>query len=292
VIPTYCRGQVLLATIGYLLGLETRAQEILVIDQTPEPEAEVAATLDAWEQERKIRRVRQSRPSIPKAMNRGLLEARHDIVLFLDDDIIPDAKLVEAHLAAHENRPGGIVTGRVLQPWHDGRPDPPDRSPFGFNALEPRYVDEFMGGNFSLRRKAALALGGFDENFVRVAYRFEAEFAHRWRRAGGPIWYEPAALIHHLKAEEGGTRSFGEHLTTFKPDHAVGAHYFFLRTRGLPAALKASLERLVRSVLTRHHLHRPWWIPVTLVAELSGMGWALVLAIRGPRYIASETISG
>ena len=43
-----------------------------------------------------------------------------------------------------------------------------------------------MGGNFSVRRDIALRLGGFDEQFVRVAYNFEAEFAHRLRRARLP----------------------------------------------------------------------------------------------------------
>ena len=40
-------------------------------------------------------------------------------------------------------------------------------------------------------------------------------------RAGHPIHYVPGALIHHLRAERGGTRSYGKHLTTVKPDHAV-----------------------------------------------------------------------
>ncbi|MEN8130167.1 MAG: glycosyltransferase family A protein [Pseudomonadota bacterium] len=292
VIPTYGRGQVLVDTISYLLRLETRAEEILIVDQTTAHEASVAEALAGWDRESAIRWVRQSTVSIPNAMNRGLQEARHEIVLFLDDDIVPDAKLVEAHERGHLEQTGNIVAGRILQPWHDGQPDPPDRNPFGFNALEPHDVEEFMGGNFSLRRKAALQIGGFDENFVRVAYRFEAEFAHRWRRSGRSIRYEPTALIHHLKAGSGGTRSFGGHLTTIKPDHAVGAYYFLLRTSTFPTALMASFKRLVRSVMTRHHLRQPWWIPMTFVAELGGMAWASILAMRGPRYITPETGSG
>ena len=79
-----------------------------------------------------------------------------------------------------------------------------------------------MGGNFSLSRIAALEIGGFDENFVRVAYRFEAEFAYRWRRSGRCIRYEAAGLIHRLKIGSGGTRTFGDHLTTLRPDHSWG----------------------------------------------------------------------
>jgi len=51
----------------------------------------------------------------------------------------------------------------------------------------------------------ALDLGGFDENFVRVAYRYEAELAYRWRQAGLSIRYISEALIDHLQAQRGGT---------------------------------------------------------------------------------------
>jgi hypothetical protein len=145
-----------------------------------------------------------------------------------------------------------------------------------------------MGGNFSVPAAEALALGGFDENFVRVAYRFEAEFAHRWRQGGRRIFFEPRALIHHLKAGDGGTRSFGDHLTTWRADHAVGAYYWALRTRHW----REFLARPLRSVLTRYHARRPWRIPATVVAELGGMLWALCLHASGPRHAASAPNTG
>jgi GT2 family glycosyltransferase len=283
VIPTYGRDRVLVESVQGLLSLAIPPAEIVLADQTARHDAATDTALRAWADNGQVRWLRLPQPSIPGSMNQGLLAAAGPIVLFLDDDIRPDAELVAAHARAHAARPGELVAGRVLQPWHGGEADPADRGAFGFNTLEPRTVTEFMGGNFSVPREAALSLGGFDENFVRVAYRFEAEFAFRWLQSGRQIRYEPAALIHHLKVPAGGTRSFGEHLTTMRPDHAVGAYYFALKTegwRGLPAALR----RLGRSVATRHHLRRPWWIPLTLVAELRGLLWALVLLARGPRY--------
>ena len=145
-----------------------------------------------------------------------------------------------------------------------------------------------MGGNFSIRCDTALALGGFDENFVRVAYRFEAEFAYRFRASGRRIYYEPRACLHHLKSVMGGTRTFGEHLTTFKPDHAVGAYYYFLRTWTGWRSLKSFFSRPLRAVATRHHLRHPWWILGTGLAELRGMCWAVALFLRGPRYVTRD----
>ena len=142
-----------------------------------------------------------------------------------------------------------------------------------------------MGGNFSVRRDVALKLGGFDEQFVCVAYNFESEFAYRLGKAGHRIFYEPSAAVHHLRVSKGGTRTFGDHLRSVKPNHTVGAYYFILRTWSGWQSFVRFFSRPLRSIATRHHLSRPWWIPATLIAELSGMGWALLLATQGPRYL-------
>jgi GT2 family glycosyltransferase len=283
-IPTYRRDQVLIDTVRDLLALDPPPAEILVLDQTPEHAPDAAAALRDWDAAGRIRWLRLPEPSIPRAMNRGLLEAGHDLVLFLDDDIRPEPVLLQAHLAAHQSTGAALVAGRVIQPWQEGK-DFSEDTGFHFASPQPAWAEEFMGGNFSVRRAVALALGGFDENFVKVAYRFEAEFAHRLRRAGHRIYYEPAACIHHLKVATGGTRSFGEHLTTLKPDHAVGAYYYILQTWDGWASLGTFLGRPPRAILTRHHLRRPWWIPLTLIAELRGLFQALRLYRRGPRYL-------
>jgi hypothetical protein len=145
-----------------------------------------------------------------------------------------------------------------------------------------------MGGNFSLSVTQAKLIGGFDENFVKVAYRFEAEFAHRWCASGAEIRFNPDAAIHHLKVSAGGTRTFGEHLTTVKPDHAVGAYYFALRTKSGVARIRDVLSRLFLAVRTRHHLRHPWWIPFTLLAEVRGLLWAITLWLRGAQLLPEE----
>lgn len=283
VIPTYGRDRVLVDTINQLLALGPPAHEIIVVDQTPKHEHETAEQLASWNAGGAIRLIHQEAPSVTRAMNAGLMAARGSIVLFLDDDIRPEPKLLAAHLDEHQREESAIVAGRVLQPWHEGMTSFSDE-PFQFADLTPRDVDGFMGGNVSIRRKVALALGGFDENFVRVAYNFEQEFAYRARQAGHRIFYAPEACIHHLKEVIGGTRSYGEHLKTVRPDHAVGAYYNIFRTWSGPRSLAMLLHRPMRAILTRHHLRHPWWVPLTLVAEARGLIWATRLAVSGPRY--------
>jgi GT2 family glycosyltransferase len=285
VIPTYGRGDVLLETLRRLFALNPPSPEIIVVDQTEQHSNQVSCTLEAWQSSGCIRWLRLKRPSIPGAMNRGLVEASYPSVLFLDDDIIPEPGLVEAHISALETTRAALVAGRIIQPWQAGRDFSGDVG-FHFATVRPAWIQDFMGGNFSVRRDVLLQLGGFDERFVRVAYNFEAEFAHRLRRAGHRIYYEPTASIHHLRISSGGTRTFGDHLRSHWPNHAVGAYYFILRTWSGWHSLARFLARPLRAIATRHHLRQPWWILATLVAEISGMVWALVLAAQGPLYLS------
>jgi GT2 family glycosyltransferase len=278
VIPTYRREEVLLQTLAALLALQPAPAEILVVDQTTDHLSATEERLAQLQRDGAIRWMRLGEPSITRAMNQALCLAREGLVLFVDDDIVPEPELLQAHVIAHGRHSGGLVAGRVIQPWQE---DGSWRRLQGFHlaAEESCTAGEFIGCNFSVRRQRALELGGFDENFVRVGYRYEAEFAHRLLAAGGSIWYEAGACLHHLKTPSGGTRTFGEHLTTWRPDHAVGAYYCGLRTR----SLREFATRPLRAVATRAHLRHPWRVPATLLAEISGMAWALALFARGPK---------
>lgn len=258
------------------------------MDQSLAHAAEVERELAALDEARHIRWIRLARPSIPAAMNHGLAVAAHDIVIYLDDDVVPSPGLVAAHLSAQ--RGSGIVVGQVLQPGEEPVPAVVGGG-FTFNSALRQEIEEIIGCNFSVRRDLGLSLGGFDERFVAVAYRFEQEFADRARRAGERILFEPAAGIRHLRAPSGGTRAYGMHLRTARPNHSVGRYYYLLRAR--PAGWLARLLRSpFRAVWTRHHLRRPWWILPTLVAEAGGLLWALWLFAAGPRLLRSREGTG
>jgi GT2 family glycosyltransferase len=283
VIATYRRDAVLVDTVRRVLDLDPPACELLVVDQTPAHPPAVERELEELAATGAIDWFRLDEASIPAAMNVGLLRASSEIVLFLDDDVIPGPDLVEAHRAAH-GRPGvAVVAGQVLQPGEEPMSGP--HAPFRFSSADRGWVTEVIGANFSIRRDLALAIGGMDENFVRAAYGFEAELCARATAAGGRILFEPLATVRHLRAPAGGTRSYGSHLRTAKPGHSVGAFYRILRTSRPEVVPVKVAGRLARSVRTRHHLSRPWWIPVTLVAEVLGLGWAIGLSLRGPRLL-------
>lgn len=284
-IPTYNRGAILVETIDRLLALPARADAILIVDQTREHPPETARRLAAWDAEGTIRWRRLPEPSIPHAMNVALLEAATELVLFLDDDIEPSPRLVAEHVAAHADASLWAVVGQILQPGEEPRhfARPADDLEFRFSHDEAAAVANVMAGNLSVKRERAIAAGGFDENYVGAAYRFETDFALRVAAAGGTIRYEPQASLRHLKLATGGLRSYGDHRVTAAPLHTVGDYYFALAHRRDFA--RYALRRVAKNVITRYHASHPWTIPGKLVGELRGLLLARRLRRAGPKLL-------
>jgi GT2 family glycosyltransferase len=219
-------------------------------------------------------------------------------VLFLDDDIIPGPQLVAAHRAAHARSKSTCgVVGQVLQPGEEPHARNGYQSTSGLKAdldfpfwsTETATVANVMAGNLSVRREQALNIGGFDENFIGAAYRFETDFCRRLLAAGGEVRFEPSASIRHLRAQRGGTRREGSHLTSASPRHGMGDYYFALRSGLSLETAGYMLRRPFREVCTRFHLRRPWYIPVKLVGESRAFWAALTAYRRGPQLLCSES---
>jgi GT2 family glycosyltransferase len=270
IIPTYKREQVLVETLDLLAPLLQPGDEILVIDQTPvhEPATEeglrrlVAAGAICW--------YRRAKPHICEAMNAGARLARGDHLLFLDDDVVPDGNLLEAHRDAlsHPDAPPAVC-GQVLQPWHKG-PIPAVRDfALGFDAAydKPCQILSLMAGNFSMRRDTFVGVGGFDESFSGPCYRLEAELSYRiYRLLGRKVAFDPGASIRHLKAD-GGTRAFGEKDTWAHIGGSIGDYYFALRCLPFLACLRHTLTRFIRAPLNRNTVENPWLIPSLFLRE-------------------------
>lgn len=298
VIPTCGREQVLVDTVSALLALERPADEVLVIDETENHDPETLRYLKQAEADGRIRWRRHRQPGQVSKLNRGLREASGDVILFLDDDIVPSPALVEMHRQAHARHPEAwAVVGQVLQPGEEPSSPASRRTggsalrrdlDFPFRSAAPAWVENVMTCNLSVRRERALAVGGFDENFVPpVAHRAETEFAKRLAAAGGKIRFEPAASVRHLRAARGGVRIAGTHLASASPLHGAGDYYFALRTGKGWDRLRYIARRPFREVRTKFHLRHPWWIPVKFIGELRALALAIRLHRAGPKWAAA-----
>jgi hypothetical protein len=176
------------------------------------------------------------------------------------------------------------VAGRVVQPW-----DAPAAGPAAAPASELSRLEEWLrhliGANFSVDRAAALGAGGFDENFVGTAYRFEADFARRFAAAGGAVCYAAAAGVRHLRAP-GGTRSDARGLFRTRLWQARGEYYFWLRAGRFGGAAAALLRRPFTAISDRHRQHRFVDRAGALPAECLALVHAAGRCWRGPRLIS------
>ncbi len=298
VIPTYRRETVLINTIQMLLRQTCRAAEILVVDQSPEHEPAVREQLEAWHQQGSIKWVPLQPPSIAMAMNRGLELASQDLVLFLDDDIEAADDLLQEHLRAHQEFPdASAVVGQVLQPGGVARPLVMQKCRHGlsadllfpFSSSCPDWVSNVMAGNLSVDRAAALAAGGFDENFHGVSFRIETEFARRLLQAGGKIRFHPAAGINHLRWHTGGTRSAGRDPAGYATLQADGDYYFAFRCGRGAGRWRYICQRLYRELFIAYYFRRPWRMPLKLLAEFTALLRSSRLARDKARTLSQAT---
>jgi len=301
VIVTYNRSKVLVDTVNYLFELEgyTRSNEIIIVDQTMNHTAEAQAALQKWADVDLIKWIRLPEPNLTGAMNRGLIEAQSDIVLYLDDDIVPHSKLLVAHLNAHRDKPSvAAVIGQILQPGEE--PLDVTYEPkagvlraymdFPFYSNEGCLIENAMAGNMSLKREIALRLKGFDEQFIPpVAARFESEFAKRLTSAGEKIWFEPKASIRHLAVSSGGTRAKGSHLNSAQPYFGFGDYYFALKHGSVLECIRYCITRFFREVRTKFHLANPWFIPVKWIGEIRAFAMALRASRKPPKLISHSS---
>jgi GT2 family glycosyltransferase len=185
------------------------------------------------------------------ARNRAVALASSQLLVFLDDDVIPTPELIEQHLVTHAQDPGAlVVVGPML--------DPPGyrRSPLvrweqamlykQYDAMRrgdyPATYRQFYTGNASVSRERLLDAGGFDERFRRAE---DVELAYRLHVNGAKFVFNERAVGHHY-AE----RSFASWIRTA---HDYGRNdIVFTREHGCRDRLfAAQWEFHGRHVLTR-----------------------------------------
>jgi GT2 family glycosyltransferase len=223
VVPSYNRRrslEMVLTGLAAQQGVPSGAAEfIVVLDGSTDDSAEL---LTAWERDGRLpglRWFRQANAGQAAARDAGSREAAAPVLLFLDDDVVPEPRLVACHLAHHAAGAPIAVLGDceiVREPrypaysqhvwswWEEF---------YSSRALAgrvPCYVD-FCAGNVSLRRTDYLASGGFDPAFrgyggedyelgyrlLKLGVRFVAD-----RRARALHYHEFRGYVGYLRARE------------------------------------------------------------------------------------------
>jgi glycosyltransferase involved in cell wall biosynthesis len=209
-IPTYNRADFLRQTLAGIVAQQFPREhfEILVIDNnsTDHTAAVVAEFASAHPAPRYLREEKQG---LDYGRNRAIVEARGEIIVFGDDDILvkPDwlAQMVVPLIADAPTRKIGAVGGEVIPVFPDGLPDwvrewhaplafradlgplPAKHSPMGANLAFPKWIFEQLGPfHTALDRAAGNYFSGGDSEMIR-----------RVRTGGFEVWFAPAAAVQH-----------------------------------------------------------------------------------------------
>jgi GT2 family glycosyltransferase len=153
-----------------------------------------------------LRSWRQANGGPAAARNLGMQHARGQLILFLDDDVVPEPHLIDAHVRAHGDGADRVVTGPMSPPPLDWPQPTWDR--WDARQLEKQYramlagefecsQRQFFTANASVRRDVILAAGGFDPTFRRAE---DMELAWRMSRLGVQFIFEPEAEVVHYAA--------------------------------------------------------------------------------------------
>lgn len=285
IIPTYKREEILVESLGALARLLKHGDEMIVIDQTPEHEPATRSELDRMASTGTIRWYRRSRPSQNEAMNIAAMLARGEILLFLDDDIVPFDGLLEGHRCAFDGPHAPPATcGQVLQPWNSAAVSSVKGFDLDFDPAYSRSCDVrfLIGANFAMRRDTYLSVGGMDENFYGANYRNDSEMAYRICGVTGRlIRFLPEAGLRHLFAG-GGNRAFGAKDTWGHIGGSIGDYYFALKCLPFRQKIRHILLRFVRASLNRNTVTHPWLVPSMALREVVAFFRACVRLAKTP----------
>jgi|GEM_PF-1376093 len=238
VIPTYNRGQALIETLKQLRQQSYSAFEVLVVDQTSLHPKGVSETIGELVREGAITYLKLKEPSVTRAKNWAISQARGKIILTLDDDLEFGPELVKQHAQWYIKPEVKAVGGKVVE--IQKRPRQFFPAAFGqFNyygepntnsneLLAPTEIKVTPGGNFSFQKEVWQAMGGFDENFLGNAVNEDSDFCLRLTKAGYRLWFDPQIEVRHQRCAVGGTRGHGDVLNWFEQMFANNL-YFFLK---------------------------------------------------------------
>src|SRR6476661_6291621 len=115
VIPTYNRPEQLGKVLDHLLASDvagfSNVDVIVVDDGSKVPARYIVESLRPSGVFR-LRYIYQENSGPAEARNHGFREADHEIVLFIDDDILVFPGLIGKHFEAHQAFPGSVIFGK------------------------------------------------------------------------------------------------------------------------------------------------------------------------------------
>jgi len=199
VVPTFNRKDTLKLTLLSLSEQTSNDFEVVVADDgSADGTAEM---LKSFKVPFPVKHVWQQNAGRSAARNMGIESAEGRIVLFVDDHMIADKRLIEEHIRSHDKLAGTpflVVRGRVgfcnTTEEAPGETKYAEEGKFRAPANEQDPFRQFITNNISVDKQALISVGGFDEDFKEYGLQ-DSECGFRLRKAGYKFKINPNAVL-------------------------------------------------------------------------------------------------
>jgi GT2 family glycosyltransferase len=229
VVPTCGRTLLFESALDSVAAVDYPRYEIVVVDNAPQVGATARIAAERAARDPRVRYTCEPLSGVAHARNRGLAEARGEIVAFADDDVIVDRRWLRTLVDGFTDAGVAGVTGQVLareletpaQIWieqYGGYGKGCRRRRFnraGFDTVEAGRVHRVVaappslypylpgsygsGANMAFRTDTLRRLGGFDP---QVGSGEDIDVLLRMVLAGHALVYEPDAIVWHTHRRE------------------------------------------------------------------------------------------
>ncbi len=193
IIPTFNRKEILYYCLKALLKQTFSRDrfEILIIDDGSTQD--IKSMVEDFDTGPFIRYFRQEKAGQARAENLGIKNARGDILLFLDNDMISVETLIEEHFKYHQKYKNHIVRGSYANTSNYINPEASAEGRFFSTAF-------FINGNVSIKKSELVKAGMFDEDFKEYGW-LDLELGVRLRKNGLSVITNYKAFSYHYQKE-------------------------------------------------------------------------------------------
>jgi glucosyl-dolichyl phosphate glucuronosyltransferase len=221
IIPTVNRASLLELAIESFCQQDFAADgyEILVVDNgSTDSTKDVTSAAIAAYPDRQIRYIYEPEPGLLSGRHRGAVEAKGEVLIFVDDDIAADRAWLGSIVGTFADPTVQLVGGKNLPTYEVETPTWLEgfweTTPYGGRAcsylslldLGDRPIDidanYVWGLNFSIRKHILFELGGFHPDCIPARLQHfqgdgETGLTQKANQKGYRAVYQPQALVHH-----------------------------------------------------------------------------------------------
>lgn len=213
IICTYNRAQFLPRVLDGLAvqTLSRDSFEIVLVDNNSKDQTkEVCIHFQQAQPSLSFRYILESRQGLSFARNRGIEEAQSELLVFIDDDAIPEKEYLYNIVRFFESTPDAAAAGGRIHPLFESkRPGwMPDILISLVSAIDLGnrvclFTKKFpIGANMMFRKTAIQKHGSFNVNLGRRGDNLEGaeekDLFLRIMGAGEKVYYIPDAIVHHF----------------------------------------------------------------------------------------------